>query len=211
MFNLGKTKLGVVIFPVALTLSTLVLSCIFEFRNEAQAYYNSLSRCNFDITYYDIQGESLNDLKLAMLESGPIDSYGVKRFALVSWKIAWNWKLASDGSPDLNTAEITPKIILTLPRWSNQDLASKNDSARWDTLMMAIREHEMKHIENACEASRVVYDTLQNEIAGSSHISAKVINNKIQEIVKHFRYVDLKYDRHTCNGRTEGVSLDVLS
>ncbi len=67
-----------------------------------------------DITHYDIDGKTANDLRRQMNALGPPDG-GRRWDAYARWHICWNWPGYGMRDCDLGRATTSLKITVTLP------------------------------------------------------------------------------------------------
>lgn len=193
------------LFPIVATVAATLL---FNLDINEKALASFSHSCKITTNHYDISGVTLADLKKEMLQVGPTDSQGIKRYSMVSWKIAWQWPSQTNGLPDLANKIVSPEIVLTLPKWVNEKDAVSYDVARWSALLEAMNQHERVHLSNACAALGEVEEFLEVSQDSVPALTAHELNNKIDQIVRHFRNKDYAYDEQTQNGRKEGIVIN---
>ena len=145
--------------------------------------------------YYDISPNSWDTLTEALLENGPVDRRGVRRFALTTWKMRWNWKHDSDGSPLYSTAIVTPEITIVLPRWNSIEQQPQESQERWSQTLSTMRAHELTHARTALEGASSLEKNLRLARTTSD------VEEMIQEMKSRVERADIAFDQKTDHDR----------
>lgn len=161
------------------------------------------STATLRVVYYFLHGDA-PQLDREMLERGPADHHGRRRFALTSWNISWRWP-QKDGFPVLERAGCKLHITVTLPRW--YPLRSVDDRAKqaWGEFTRKLAAHEKRHIEIAEERFPNVCKALHDAAASGRRLTQFEANRLAQRELQKIRKAEELFDRATDNGRAEGV------
>lgn len=157
------------------------------------------------LTTYEISGNSPEDLRAQMLEKGPRDIYGIRRYAEVQWKASWRWDKEAEAHNRAINLRVAAEVVL--PKWVNREQADPQLQARWDSFTQRLLAHETNHLRNLEQSLPELRLALQSA-ASKKSATEKEINAAGQRVLRKIRELDREYDRSTLHGKTEGITLD---
>ena len=155
------------------------------------------------VVYYDLTVRNLDDARSQMLTVGPLDPFGARRFAAVTWKIQWRWN-PQGGQDALRHVQVQPQITVTFPRFSYTGDASKADIIKLQRLFEDIERHEKNHLRRVLITVSMMREALSLE-ARAPGASAESMNKVAQRLIADNNGWDRWYDEQTFHGRSEGV------
>lgn len=167
----------------------------------------ALADARITINYYDIHGNSPAEVWRAIVNNGPVDQFGQRCSAYTKWKISWHWRYRADGSADYRKTAVSYRIWVTLPRL----VSSSNDPALmqwWQELWDGINRHEAEHVRLVRVNHSKVRTAILEAARGKPGLSEEEAHAAAEKAVAVIRQLDLRYDRETKRGRTEGIDLD---
>lgn len=154
---------------------------------------------NVEIGYYEVQGDSLAEIRRALNEVRPRDpNDGLRVDALASWYIDWRWPQGPGGRCDLSRAEIRFRAWVRLPRLVERATTPRAVRLRWRAYMAMLERHEANHIRRAWERSGRVLAALRVSTCAAASRDGLAA---VAEIGRG----DRDYDRATRHGFTEGA------
>ncbi len=154
---------------------------------------------NAKIIYYDIVGSTESELRAQMEALGPIDPTDNKKAASSKlWSIRWNWTGYGTNTCDLNTAQVSYEVTVTLPRWKLSADASRDLITKWNRYVSALVFHEKGHVDNIVNN----YQTVLTAIKGATCQTAE---SAAQAALQALRKFDLDYDYRTDKGALQGA------
>ena len=151
-----------------------------------------------EISYYDIEGTTEEELRAQLDEMGPVDSSGYKGDALAEWNISWNWPGYGSGDCDLSQAEVSYEVKVLFPRWNPPEDASNNLVLKWFNYTYRLTKHEQGHVDFVVGNYGDVLEAIQGANCETADAAAETA-------VEQFRAFDLEYDRQTDHGATQGA------
>lgn len=151
-----------------------------------------------DIIYYDIYGQSADDLRGQMNALGPPDG-GRRWDAYTAWYIRWNWPGYGTRDCDLGRATTSLEITVTLPRWANPKGADSALITKWNKYYETLSRHEQGHVDIVTKSYPKVLQAIQNATCQTAEQAALQAIEPIHE-------ADQDYDTRTRHGATEGAT-----
>ncbi len=161
---------------------------------------------NIRISYYEIEGNTIEELRQALLTRGPIDEKGVRRFAYTRWFISWRWPHL-DGAAVLSRATAAYKIDIFVPQWNEPRGASTEVRMRWSSFIAALLAHEKNHVEFARHNFAHIAELIQQAATSNPKLSEDQAEQIAQRELSRIRMLDWSYDTDTNHGKLEGVVL----
>jgi predicted secreted Zn-dependent protease len=159
-----------------------------------------------DLQLYPIHGSDGATLASAMLERGPVDNVGERRFALLFWHIKWEWH--ENGRPRVRrTFEVTHTSELKLPYWSDQKYAAPKLRKEWARFFAAMLTHEARHFEYARTTADAIRSEVGARVRNAGELNAGEINHDVSRYLQKLRETNLQYDKATRHGAAQGVVL----
>lgn len=151
------------------------------------------------IDYYDIHGDTEDELRLELDRLGPLTDDGHRWDARTEWYIAWRWSKNLDGTCRLSEATVSYEITVTLPRWSPPAEASAELVAKWQRYFRSLVTHERGHV------AIVLNYVPQVRAAVQGAASCEAANEAAQAVLATVRQKNAQYDAETQHGATQGA------
>jgi predicted secreted Zn-dependent protease len=155
---------------------------------------------------YDVAGETTRELRRDLDRKGPLVD-GHRYDARTRWYVCWRFDLLPEGGGcRVARPRIDLEITMTLPRWRRPRGAAAGLVERWESYLAALRDHEDGHVDVGDQAARAVEAALSDRPArpdcGSAESEA---NDAAQAEIARAQQEDLRYDRETSHGATQGA------
>lgn len=175
--------------------------------------HHPLGRCQFDARvvpahftsrFYEVEGDSLEAAARFMRDHGPLDQRGVRRVALTSWQLTWEWPLR-EGQAVVHEASVRLAGEVVLPRWS-QGEHDPRYAQEWRRFVEATACHELGHVEIALRGAQQLESSFRR-ISPNRRADWREGNRLGYTAVSALNDRDLHYDRDTVHGRAQGVLL----
>ncbi len=159
--------------------------------------------------FYLLSGNSLAALRPQLLRLGPWTPEGRKVDAYTSWKM--NWGHGYGGTTN-GYFIVAPSVVLdlnfTFPRWIAPTNTSAADFAEWRRYMGALMTHELGHVAIATRHAEQLLKLLgTNFVFHSGRELRQYVESQGQRCINETRLENLKYDRQTEHGTTQGARL----
>ncbi len=149
--------------------------------------------------YYDITGNTANDLRNQMNRSGPSDPSGYRGDALTSWYVKWNWPGYGTSNCDLWQTTIQYTLTLIFPRWNPPPDAPADLIEKWNQYVRILAAHEQGHIDNFADAYPAIIPLIHRATCETAEQAA-------QSIITDVNARDQRYDAATNHGATQGAT-----
>src|SRR4051812_41621183 len=188
-----------------LAIAVLTTACATP-RNAIFDQYPSGIAGHTSVTYYDVHGATLLELRADMRRSGPkiSDSSFV---AETRSPMKWTWKTKSNGvsSCELEDIQVSVNAQVLLPRWTPPADTEPGLAAEWARFMTALETHENGHKDISAQAGREIVNKLRGLSGSCSNIGSRA-NDIAHAIVDRAELDQRKYDAETRHGLTQGTS-----
>lgn len=158
--------------------------------------------------YYDIDGNSVDDLRKQMRNNGTRWNDGKIYAALTTWDIRYNYDIQTeDGKCAVKSVKTDVDIVYHLPRRITNN--AEDELARtWDNYYERLKEHEYGHKELAVKAAGEINETLASLDRYSSRAELeREVKKAIQAKLSKLNQLQVEYDEHTNHGATQGAIL----
>ena len=161
------------------------------------------------IDLYEIEGNSLADLRLELAAKGPVGKDGVRHQGYTTWNVSWRFKTRSVGTTceilDLSTSI---ESNISMPTWNPSPNVSAELVERWNAYRSALEAHEQGHHEFALNSADEIKRELGN-LRGNVGCSQLVeqLNTQGREIIEKQVRLEREYDQRTRHGATQGAVL----
>lgn len=162
---------------------------------------------NTKINCYELKGSSIEELKRELFGIGPVDVHGIKRFALFSWTVKWNWPNKKDGKPDFSRAYVRGEYALKLPCVVPSEKLPPNERHPWSVFYTSLVAHEVGHYILVEQRMHGIKSKIEEAAKANPNLSNSDANDIAQQALEEIRKIDRKYDQETGNGKTQGVVL----
>ncbi|MCB1379873.1 MAG: DUF922 domain-containing protein [Alphaproteobacteria bacterium] len=95
-------------------------------------------------TYYNVGGDTVEDIYRAMLSRGPRVN-GAKAYAATSATSSQDGKLVQSKSCRIQDYKLRIDFVIKLPRIKNEKALPSGDRARWQQFSSFLKRHEERH------------------------------------------------------------------
>jgi predicted secreted Zn-dependent protease len=107
-----------------------------------------------DETFYGVAGLTALDLNRDLFRRA-VRHEGARYQGLTDFRVAYSYEPAWDPSGCRTSApRVSVRVVTTLPRWEDRDVASEGLRSDWDLYLSRLREHEQGHQRIAIVAGR---------------------------------------------------------
>lgn len=162
---------------------------------------------NEQYAYYEISGETANELRRQMSRNGIKWDDGNTYDALTTWNVKWDYEY--NCSLQGCTADgFKPVVDITFryPKWARTNAAPEPLAAKWDAYMKNLITHENGHrdmaVEAAAQLSRIVAELPP---APSRTELDRKIEAVTGEWIAKLNTDEKNYDSTTVHGATQGA------
>ena len=160
--------------------------------------------------YYNIHGTTLEQIVREKHARGPkwVDGrrYGASTRPAIGWEFVY--RETSEGC-ELESVQTHVDILFTMPLWVDKASAPKWLQRKWDKYYTALEEHENWHMKLAVRSAQLIEDTfLELKPRSSCTMLQVVAETKGKEILKASQKAQIKLDKETEHGRTQGAVLE---
>lgn len=163
--------------------------------------------CQIEPTYlfYDVEGDSPEEIRASMLERGPKDVGGKARFAYTDWHISWRWGRTESGQVNTGAVTLECAAEVLLPRLRPKASTSVSFIRAWHEYVERMRAHELKHVEHVSARAPEIVTRLREASEDRGGLSTTHANRVVTQVVNRIKALDRAYDRDTNHGQTEGI------
>lgn len=170
-------------------------------------YLRTDSRVSIQRKFYEIEGNTLTEIKRVIGTQGPVDQYGIRRDAYTSWHIRWEWPTSDSGQLLLKETKAYATIEIRIPALSADTVLNADDFAAWERYRAAIDRHEEQHAQFATRTRAKIQRKIREAARSGRAITAIQANAIGYRLLEQLRREDLRFDQKTDHGRTDGVHL----
>lgn len=157
---------------------------------------------------YTIEGDTPADLAAAMAARGLRDYTGHEVTGLTTWYISWDYRYGGIGECRIESPTVRADINFVFPAWQGSATATADTRAAWQRYVAALRVHESGHAAFAVAGVNDVMESLRAQPPQQTCDRLEAAADAEGErIVDRIRAEDLRYDRETDHGATQGVVL----
>lgn len=182
---------------------TLLISVLFGF----PCYACAEPEVHVDYEYYEIRGETAEQLRHAMNAQGTVWKDGKTYDAYTSWNVSWTFgRRTGKNGCYLDSVKTVVRVIHRFPKWKDNLFAPLDLQEKWNDYMKALKEHEDGHKDLAVGAAREIEWTLTNLDASPNCEEIRIRANALaREILQNYREQEAAYDAMTRFGETQGA------
>lgn len=183
----------------------LLLVCVLGFTSiEALAD----PRIDVKIKYYEVEGDTVEDLRRELNAKTPIRNNGRPFDANTTWYVKWNTHWAMKGmSCSMISVTTRVTIIFTLPKWANYKEASRKEKEKWDKFFKRLVDHENGHKDIAVGSAKEIEEAVMNmESRKDCNILKHDSNYLGQKIIEKYNELAQQYDKETNHGRKQSAA-----
>lgn len=209
----------VVLITVIVIVIVIVLIIIFCSKSDNKKTINTNTVAFFEkttindelkeeeqINYYDVSGNTKNELKEQMAKLGPECGKETRCHAYTNWSIDWTYPARNGNSCEPITVTVSAEY--TLPRWIDKENAPSSLKTEWDAYLVKLQAHETHHKDIAVTYGQKMIEKIK---AINNYGSCRELEDQISaayaspEVVNACTLATQKYDDDTNHGATEGV------
>jgi predicted secreted Zn-dependent protease len=185
------------------TIFALLFSGFFIFPGSASAE----PEVHVDHEYYEIRGETAEQLRQAMNAQGTMWKNGKTYDAFTSWNVSWSFdRRTGRNGCYLDSVRTVVKVTHRFPRWKDRLFAPLDLQEKWNGYMKALRKHENGHKDIALGAAREIESSLINLDPSPNCEEIRVRANELaREILRKYEEQEAEYDVTTRFGETQGA------
>lgn len=161
------------------------------------------------ITYYDVQGGNLQELRASLNARGPVGKDGARHHGHVDWHVGWNYDYAPRGvGCRIGKLRVDVKATMVLPRWTGVETAPASLQEEWARYSQALRVHEDGHAAHADQAAEEIQRRFA-AVGGGMRCTqlGEELNRIGQAVLDDYAARDKHYDETTEHGATQGARL----
>ena len=187
--------------PLQALLTSLVLAIVTPIDGERSR------GCSVEphYSFYNVEGDSIEQIHESLLSNGPRDERGQARFAYTDWTIEWDWKKRNDTRIKADSLQLRCSATIRLPRLRAKSGMRIELIRSWNDFVERTRDHELRHLEHVVSGATRIRSRLKSAETRPGGLSANTANKIIQRVVQEIRHFDREYDLRTNHGRTEGT------
>lgn len=201
-------KEGVIHFqdipPTNLSASTVV-----EIISVPKGIENNFHPVEGGIEYYDIQGNSREELMGQLGKLGLKTEGGQNAAGVTVWRLRSRFNTVLNGRKwHIESPEVSADITIKLPRWLGFPSASSDLKIRWKNFFQALKRHEEKHKEDAMRCA----EEAQKALSAIGPMSdrdqlLKAANTACNRTTEKYMAISAEFDARTSHGIKEGCVL----
>jgi predicted secreted Zn-dependent protease len=150
------------------------------------------------MVYYAVGGTTPEQVRARLDKRRPIAPDGSRYDAFTHWEYRWNWPGYGTTSCRLAQAEVTLKVTVSFPRWTQPKAAVAALAAAWARYSKALARHEKGHVDFAVARYPAVVRAIKRSTCANANRAAMAQLDRIRE---H----DVAYDAATSHGATQGA------
>jgi len=171
---------------------------------------NSNLSVNRKENFYQISGNTANELRQQLNKLGPLDKLTGKRFdARTDWFIEWHYyynESKKDCKIDSKRVDVSLSITFTYPKWTSPSNATPALLDKWNTYMKNLVLHEEGHVTIASEGAQAIYKTILDMPASPTcNTLGEATNAAAKKILDEIKQREKDYDNKTGHGETQGA------
>ena len=186
-----------------LTICGLLVTVLLSFPCSASAE----PEVHVDHEYYEIRGETAEQLRQAMNAQGTVWENGKSYDAFTSWNVTWTFerRTGKEGCY-VDSVKTVVRVIHRFPKWKDRFFASNDLQEKWGTYMKALKEHEDGHKDIAVGAAREIEWALAGLDASPNCEEIRIRANALARgILRKYEEQESAYDALTRFGETQGA------
>jgi predicted secreted Zn-dependent protease len=158
--------------------------------------------------YYDVDGETAQDVRADLNRRGPIDGNEHRRFdAVTHWHVAWRYTYRnSAGHCEIATASTHVDIAYAFPRLAPHSSAPSALRRAFADYLERLLVHEKGHGQTALDIAKRIEDGIRTLPSAPTCSALEVMANDLgHSLIKEANQLDIEYDARTEHGRTQGA------
>lgn len=199
-------QIRITLFASSSVTALFLIACTSGPRNPVLDTYPAAVMGQTTVTYYDIHGRTLEELRSDMRRLGPKVN-GASFVGETRSPMRWRWRTESIGTSMCMIQDVTVSVaaVITLPRWNPPSGADADLVTAWNRFLGALETHEAGHKDISARAGRDIVTKLRGMSGFCSQMSATA-NDVARAIVDRATEEQREYDDSTRHGLTQGTS-----
>jgi predicted secreted Zn-dependent protease len=184
----------------------LSVACASTPRNPALDRYPPGIVGRTSVSYYDVHGRTVAEVREDMLRMGPKDADGSfvgETRALMGW--TWQTQSIRGGNCAIRAVAVSVTAQMTLPRWTPPPDTEPGLATEWKRFVAALETHEAGHKDIAAKAGHEIVAQLRGLVGFCSQITSRA-NDIARVIAERANEEQNAYDAATRHGITQGTS-----
>ncbi|QYF93861.1 TonB family protein [Massilia sp. PAMC28688] len=148
------------------------------------------------VEYYDVRGATMEQLRKAMQENGPVGKDGTRHEIYTKWQVFWNYKLVPAGATcKLVSINTRPEVTITMPKLVSEGEVPEHLQRSWESYSSALRIHANGYYDNAIGAA----GEIERRLTGMSSTSgckllAEELNGKAKAVIDEYKAKDRAHE-----------------
>jgi len=162
---------------------------------------------NLTYSYYVARLQFGTSMAGAISKASPFHQDGRVFHAETKWYVNWHFHWTEHaGSCRMDSVQVNLDSTITLPALAND---SDDEHRRFFTYLLALRKHELGHVDLGRQAARQIEDGILSLPEMRSCTELENTGNRLaNRILEEIRQIEIQYDLTTLHGRTQGARLD---
>lgn len=186
-------------------------ACASAPRNPALDKYPAGVEGRTTVSYYDVHGRTLGELRADMRRLGPKlngGSFVGETRSPMSW--SWRTESVAGSTCSLRDVRVSVNAQILLPRWTAPADADSSLVAEWKRFIGALETHESGHKDISARAGRDLKDQLRG-MSGTCAMVNMRANDIARQIIDRASAEQKQYDAETRHGLTQGTGFGAPS
>jgi predicted secreted Zn-dependent protease len=157
--------------------------------------------------YYEVGGESAEDVRHMMNRRGVRWKDGKTYDAVTRWHVRWTYRYErTDGRCRVSEVTTYVDVVIRLPLWNAGDDISPALRNRWDAYFSALHRHELGHRRFGIDAAEEIEEAISRLDPQLDCADLEAVANELgKRILERYRREEIAYDRNTRHGYTQGA------
>ncbi|MEO0557434.1 MAG: DUF922 domain-containing protein [Bacteroidota bacterium] len=164
-------------------------------------------RVNERTIYYDVRGDSSQEILASIRANSPIEEKGVDGRSLdayMRWRIDWRYRFQQrNDACRFTNVTVTANLTTTLWRWTPSANASASLISEWRRRARILLEHEDGHRNYTLLGARQIFSALRPMQAPTCDALQDKADTEGRRILDTIRDINRRYDEVTLHGTIE--------
>lgn len=157
--------------------------------------------------YYEVGGESAEDVRHMMNRRGVRWKDGKTYDAVTRWHVRWTYRYErTDGRCRISEVTTYVDVVIRLPLWNAGDECPQSLRNQWDSYFSALHRHELGHRRFGIDAAEEIEEAISRLNPELDCADLETAANELgKRILERYRREEVAYDRSTRHGYTQGA------
>jgi len=189
------------------------VAVIILYLSAAPAFINADITIDESVSYYDITGTSVRELRESIYANSLVDRATNGFDASTNWSISSQFEYLAEASGcKITSADIRANIVYRLPRWQAiKDSTDTELTAKWRGYIDNLTRHESIHGDMTRDAVSTIETTLLSLHTTDTNLSCDALKTKayasIDRLIAELKQRHEKFDVDTNHGTKTGAVL----